>query len=243
MPKNPARRPSQKQSAKSNPQRQPPAASMLPAPAAASPKLNIARQASIVAVFGATGTGKSTFIKAELAGLPRPVLIFDPKHEYPDQAPSELVFLQRAGQFPVLTLRPSFNAELRERQFDRFCAAALCVARAMGRVSVVVDELHLVTAPGRAPRYWRELIETGRSLGVSIICASIRPAAVDKSLWTNLSKLRAGRLNFEDDCKVVANSLGVPWRDVMALKSADGRIEWIERDLLSGSTRRGNLTF
>lgn len=173
-----------------------------------------------------------------------PVLIFDPKHEYEGgNTPNELAFLKIAGTMPRSILRPSFDADLRIRQFDRFCAAALSVARARGGVTVLADELHLVSQPGRAPRYWRELIETGRALGVSVLCASIRPAAIDKSLWANATHVRCGRLNNEDDCKTIANTLSVPWRDLAALKSGAGRVEFIERDLLSGVTSRGNLTF
>lgn len=222
----------------------PQAPAAMPAPAAGRlPKINTAREACIVAAFGATGTGKSTFIKAELIRAPGPHLIFDPKHEYEGGAVDEVAFLQRAGVMPRMVLRPSFDADLRVRQFDRFCFAALSVARARGRVTVVADELHLVTAPGKAPRYWRELIETGRALGVSVYCASIRPAAVDKSLWVNATRIRAGRLNNEDDCRTVANSLGVPWRDLLTLKSGAGVVEFVERDLLTGATKRGQLTF
>lgn len=222
-----------------------PAPAALPAPAAGRvQKLDLAREACIVAAFGATGTGKSTFLKTALIRAPAPVLIFDPKHEYQGGvAASELEFLRTAGTMPRAILRPSFDAQLRERQFDRFCAAALAVARARGRVTVLADELHLVTAPGRAPRYWRELIETGRALGVVVLCASIRPAAIDKSLWVNATHIRCGRLNNEDDCRTVANSLNVPWRDLLALKSAGGVVEYVERDLGSGDTRRGRLNF
>lgn len=217
----------------------------MPAPAAGpGPKLDLARQACIIAAFGATGTGKSTFLKDALIRAPAPVLIFDPKHEYQGGvAASELAFLQTAGTMPRSILRPSFDADLRCRQFDRFCAAALAVARSRGRVTVLADELHLVTAPGKAPRYWRELIETGRAIGVTVLCASIRPAAIDKSLWVNATHIRCGRLNNEDDCRTVANSLNVPWRDLLALKSAGGVVEYIERDLGTGATKRGHIAF
>lgn len=217
----------------------------MPAPAAGpGQKLDLARQACIIAAFGATGTGKSTFLKHALIRAPAPVLIFDPKHEYQGGVEaSELVFLQGAGSRPRSILRPSFDADLRIRQFDRFCAAALAVARSRGRVTVLADELHLVSMPGKAPRYWRELIETGRAIGVTVLCASIRPAAIDKSLWSNATHIRCGRLNNEDDCKTVANSLGVPWRDLLALKSAGGVVEFVERDLGTGVTKRGQLTF
>lgn len=217
----------------------------MPAPVAGpSPRLDLTRQACIIAAFGATGTGKSTFLKNALIRASAPVLIFDPKHEYDGGVEaSELQFLAAAGARPRSILRPSFDADLRIRQFDRFCAAALAVARARGRVTVLADELHLVSLPGRAPRYWRELIETGRAIGVTVLCASIRPASIDKSLWVNATHIRCGRMNNEDDCKTVANSLGVPWRDLVELKSGAGIVEFIERDLQTGVISRGRHVY
>lgn len=149
----------------------------------------------------------------------------------------ETDFLTNIGTqtFGAYVLRPSFDAELRERQFDRFCTAALALARASGDVLSVIDELHLVTQAGRAPAGWRELIETGRKFGATVIAASIRPAAIDKSFWTNCTHVRAHRVNFADDQKTLANCVGVDQSEIAALTGH----AYIARNLLTGETTRG----
>jgi len=208
--------------------------------------IDVTRQARIVGAFGATGSGKSTFIKRLLPARPQgvPLMAFDPKREYAyvckayTDEPAFYAALNDGATacalWPVLG-----DPELRVRQFNRFCMAALSVARAKGGVCIVADELHLVTEPGNAPRGWRELIETGRALGVSIMAASIRPAAIDKSFWTNCTYVRACRLNYGADQKTLADCLNVPAADIAALSG----LQYIERDLLTGETNRGELKF
>ena len=164
-------------------------------------------------------------------------IVFDPGHEYGKSAfTCETDFLSAVNAGAgLLVLRPPFDPDVRARMFARFCAVGLAIARARGRCLVVIDELHLVTESGRAPGSWRELIETGRKFGVSIIASSIRPAAIDKSFWTNCTHVRSGRLNFGDDQKTLSNCLGVDQADIARLTG----YEFIARNLLTGETSRG----
>jgi hypothetical protein len=171
-------------------------------------------------------------------------MVFDAGHEYEggDCYTVELEFLKACDAMPALPVffRPSFDVELRGRQFDRFCAAGLAVARARGGCLVVVEELQRVTLPGWAPPHWRELIETGRKFGASIVAASQRPAMIDKGFFSNATMIRTGRLNFADDQATLAACLGV---DKAAIAALAGQ-EYIERDLLAGTPAKpGKLTF
>jgi AAA domain len=210
-----------------------------PAAPAIAPRPDVNAPASFIGVFGAPGSGKSTVIKKLLAQLGAPrLIIFDPGHEY-ENAPHhvrEAEFYEALNNGATwLTLRPSFDIELRARQFDRFCQAALAIARAKGSCAVVVDELHRVTAAGYAPEHWRELVETGRKFGVTAIAASIRPASIDKGFWSVATSVRAGRLNYTEDQKTLANVLNVPITDMQALTG----YQWIQRNMLDGSSTRG----
>ena len=208
--------------------------------------------ASIVGIFGASGSGKSAYVKQQLSPAVWPrsasVLVFDPGREYHNaiifDEESKLYGALNSGVLSAV-FRPSMDAATRARQFSRFCSAGLAVAQARGRCLVVVDELHLMTDSGNAPAGWQELVMTGRKFGVSIIAASIRPAAIDKAFWTNCTLVRCGRLLFADDQKTVGRALGVNADELAALKSPPGApgCDFIERDMLTGETRRGRLTF
>lgn len=201
---------------------------------------NVAARAQFVGVFGASGSGKSHFLKTALRADKSPrVLVFDPGHEYIDAMPfdDELKLWNwvNASKTFKCALRPSFDQSKRARQFDRFCAAVLAVARSRGSCAALVDELHLVTDNARPPAHWLELNQTGRKFNVSLYAASIRPAAVDKHFWTNLTYVRTGRLNFEDDQKTLANVLGVKVAEVANLTDHG----FIARDMLTGKRFSG----
>lgn len=184
-----------------------------------------------------------------------PIVIFDPKHEYGplDAIANEHNFLacvDRMNDHHAPTrfalLRPDFQGaaviERRIRSFDRFCRVALAIARHKGGCVVVVDELHLVTdsAHGGAPAGWLELVNVGRSFGVHVIAASIRPQSIDMDFRTSLTYIRAGRLGEEADCKKIASKLMIDWRELASLPNLD----YWERDMLNGTpATRGRLTF
>lgn len=138
------------------------------------------------------------------------------------------------------TLRPVRHVEQRREQFDRFCAVALAVAQWKGQCTVVTDELHLVTDAGDAPPHWLELVQTGRGFGVHLLAGSIRPQSIDMDFRTNMTYLRAGRLNEEADCRRVATALMIDWREIAQLP----QLEYFERDLLAGTpAQRGKIEF
>lgn len=108
--------------------------------------------ASNIAVFGASGSGKSTFIKRAIAkAKPARLLIWDPMQEYAEfgqvtQSLGELVAQIAAGgkrgKFS-LVYQPSSDEKTRAKQFDVFCGLAM----AAGQLVLVVEELKFVTKP------------------------------------------------------------------------------------------------
>ena len=222
---------------------------------AASGSPDVTKKAKLEGYFGASGTGKSTSIKRRLqaigAGRSTPLVVFDPKHEYPtgEGNGSEPEFLSTVNRMndkhaPTrwAVLRPPFDPKARERQFDRFCRVALAIAQAKGGCVIVVDEAHLVTDSSGPPPGWMELVNTGRAWGVHIIAASIRPQGVDMEFRSNLTYIRAGRLGEKADCERIAAKLGgsVAWEEIAALPNLD----YFERDLATGTpAERGTIEF
>jgi len=102
-----------------------------------------------------------------------------------------------------------------------------------------VDELSEFTTASEAPHEWRRLVKRGRKQGITILAAAQRPAEIDKTIWSNATLVRAGRLSFAADQAVIAAALDVDVDQVRAL----GSLDYLERDRNSGELRRGHLTF
>lgn len=194
--------------------------------------------ANIVAVMGASGSGKSLFIKAELKRLkPARLMVWDFKREYAEAGQvarnlSEVLQLARAPRFK-LVFQPSHDTATAKNQFDVFCR----IAYAAKRLVFVGEELAFVTNPSYAPPGWSMLTLAGRSEGLAIYGASQRPAAIDKNFFGNATTIRTGRLNFRNDIKVLADVLQVSQQQVQALQP----LQFIQRDMNTGKMTSGSV--
>lgn len=201
--------------------------------------------AKVVGVMGATGCGKSYYLRRMLARPARKrTLIWSPKEaidRYADLYASSVVCttasavlnaLKRAGKGPVhIVFVPTLNRKKDQALFGVVCKMAMLA----GNITVVAEEVHTVTMPSWAPDGWSELIMMGRGYGVEVFALSQRPASIDKDFFSNMSLLHVGRMNFDDDVKTCAKALRVPVADVANLTG----YQWIERNILTGITTKG----
>lgn len=170
-------------------------------------------KAKIVAVIGASGTGKSSYIKGELLKKYSRLLVWSPLEKTDNYAEfcggtvvrgkiTEFIAQLKAGTKAVVYV-PTGNGADEKRQFDLFCR---CVWEIEG-AHVLVEELSRVTMPSFAPPAWKNLSTGGRHQGLTIIGVSQRPANIDKDFLGNCTEIRCYRLNYGTDAKVMADSL------------------------------------
>lgn len=189
--------------------------------------------------MGASGSGKSLAVKTWLENSPPArLLIWDPMDEYGPYATRvptlrAMVDAMRAGREFKLRLVPSGDAAKVQERFAVFCA----LAYAAGELTLIVEELQLVTSPSRAPAEWSDCTLRGRHRGLVVIGVSQRPASVDKNFFGNATRVRSGRLNYADDVRCMANVLSVPEADIAALKP----LQYVERVMATGDVTRGEI--
>lgn len=193
-------------------------------------------QAEVVAVMGASGSGKSCFIKQQIGRRkPRRLIVFDPMGEYGDltRPVSSLGEMAREAKAKTFALSLKPQAARAADQFDMLCRIAYTAADCW----LVVDELSMVTKPGWAPPGWADCSMRGRHKGMTVIGASQRPASIDKHFFSNATVIRTGRLNFSADIKVLANVLHVDGAELSKLAP----LAFIQRDMQTGAVVRGTL--
>ncbi len=200
-----------------------------------------ANQAAIIAAMGASGSGKSLFVKGDLRRLRPPrLLIWSPledtdqyaKHGRLVDSMTDLRETVRAPRFS-LVYQPGGQFSSWPDQFDALCQ----IAFTLGNVVLVVEELGDVTKPHQAPEWWSRVTRQGRHRGMRVYGTSQRPAAVDKNFFSNASMVRSGRLNHRADVQTLAAVLRVKDDEVGALKP----LEFIQRDMLTGVVSRGKV--
>lgn len=198
--------------------------------------MGVSNRASIVAVMGASGSGKSASIKQQIRrGKPKRLIVFDPMGEYGNlAAPAgslQAVAASARGRAFAMSFRP--DAARAAAQFDLLCK----IAYAAGDCWLVVDELALVTKPSWAPPGWADCSMRGRHRGMTVIGASQRPASIDKHFFGNATLIRTGRLNFAADIKTLANVLHVEGAEISKLQP----LQFIERNMQTGAVQRGTM--
>jgi hypothetical protein len=200
----------------------------------------VAAKAHIEAVLGASGSGKSSYVKSLMQRkLPARLIVFDPEGEWGEfgtvtnRLDDVLQGAKAAGQKgPMRTVFvPSPDPATAVKQFDTICR----IAFHWERCTFIVDELKSVTSPSRSPVGWGMLTGRGRKRGIVIYGLSQRPASIDKDFLGNCNYVRSGRLTYSEDQRAVARVLGVPESEIGALPD----LGWIRRDMATGETKRG----
>lgn len=200
--------------------------------------------ASIEAILGASGSGKSAFVKQRLKReRPPRLLIWDPLREYAGHGAihrtvsgllDAMTTGGKGGNFR-LVFQPASDELQRVKQFNLFCAIAL----AAGNLTLIVEELRFVTRPSSAPLNWARCTMTGRHVGLSVVGTSQRPASIDKDFLGNCTSIHTGRLVYPVDIKNVADAMGVEPVLIEALKP----LAWLQKDMQTGEISGGRVRF
>lgn len=199
------------------------------------------KPARVWAVFGSSGTGKTAWVRQQLAKLkPARLMLWDPLGDYVQfgQAVDTLQQLVRLVDAPSFAVRfvPALGDPKRlAAEFAGFCR----VAWAAERCTVVVEELSRVTTPSQAPPAWSQITTAGRHRGLHVIGVSQFPAQVDKAFVGNATLIHSGHLANIRHRQAVAVEIDASPDDLRDL--AD--LEWIEWTRGTRGTKRGRLAF
>ncbi|MBY4945086.1 type IV secretory system conjugative DNA transfer family protein [Cupriavidus respiraculi] len=206
---------------------------------------NVAR---IIGVIGASGSGKSRWLKDGLRRMkPGRLLVWDPQDEYGEfgqvvtdtrELVEVLGGLGAADGFAIV-YQPGDDMSTYKWKFDLFCE----IAYQIERVCVVAEEVADVTSASYAPPYWSRLSRKGRHRAMTLFAVTQRPAVIDKTFLGNCTLIHCCRLNDKNDISVMAATLGVPVDDVRNLRADDaaGLFQYIERDMKTGAVAFGEL--
>lgn len=206
---------------------------------------NIAR---IIGVIGASGSGKSRWLKDGLRRMkPSRLLVWDPQDEYVQfgrvvtdmrELIEILAALGPEDGFRIV-YQPGDDMSTYKWKFDLFCE----IAYQIERLCLLVEEVADVTSASWAPPYWSRLSRKGRHRAMTMFAVTQRPAVIDKTFLGNCTLIHCCRLNDKNDIAVMANILGVPADDVRNLKADDEAdvFEFIERQMKTGQTGFGTL--
>lgn len=194
------------------------------------------REGKLYAVAGASRSGKTLWTAQQVARARR-LLVWDLLGEW-----SSRYRCARVATFDELVARIEQPARLAFHRpgmvedFETFCRLAFCWLR-LAPGALVIEETATVTHAGKAPPAWGDVVRMSLRYGVELYALTQRPAESDKTAFGNASVVHAGRFTLPRDRAAIAEYLDVPVAAVAALRP----LEWIERDHVTGITRKGRV--
>jgi len=169
---------------------------------------------SIVAVAGASQSGKSTWLRKERLEQASRLLVWDPRGEYPANMPNVERIDSKEDLFEACegsgSGRYAFVPSMKlHEDFHFWCLMAFHWGKYWPIVAVA-DETADVTSPNKAPDAWGQLLRKGKFYGSWIYGVTQSPTESDKTIW------------FNADEKVCFRVDGDHERDYMAKRFGDG---------------------
>lgn len=206
---------------------------------------NRANKASIHAVIGSTGSGKTTHVMQCIKrGKPSRLMIWDTKGEFAREGFAQAVHsisevariikAAGAGKFSI-AFQPKGDRDKFKRDFSRLCLLAFHAKN----VWLIAEELAEVTEAGSAVEGWRKATTQGRSEGLTIYGLSQSPAWIDKFFFGNCTTIRTGRVIQDAHVKTMAGVLGVAGSEIVGLQD----LEFINLQISPRNLTKGKIIF
>lgn len=189
----------------------------------------------VVGVAGAPQTGKSSWMRAQVEDHQRVNVFGDLRGDYraagftPVRGIRELVAKLKgnkgAGRYVYVGAVEDFNA---------WCYVVLrWIMYFPG--TAIADELAGPTHPGKAPRYWGELLRQVAGVGGVVYGCTQRMSESDSTIWGVADLLHCHRLVKRRDAESMADELNCTAEDLLGLPD----YAYIERESRSAQFRRG----
>ena len=164
-----------------------------------------------VLVVGKTGSGKTVFVKTELWNLYTSKVYHDPKHEersnkamilpfdpmtYPANNIDELIHLLNYGAKSIVYFPPiGFDEAGDMEDFNRVCEA--CYMH--GNIALFVDEVSFVSTSHKIPKWYKEILQRGRTRNVGAVSLTQRPKEIPNSVISESDHQFCFKLNLKTD--------------------------------------------
>ncbi|WP_432459408.1 hypothetical protein [Agarivorans sp. QJM3NY_25] len=173
------------------------------------------------AIIGYTGSGKTSFIKRHPFYTERPrVLAWDPEESYKGLRTYTTIkgFLAAVREAGYNDIRARLVMEPTTENFEAFCEIVWRVAHQAKPMLVIAEELSDVCSPGKASRFWGQILRKGRKYAIAAFSVSQRPQEIDKTCFSQSVFKWCGVLGSMADYKYMANVINVPVEELQKLQ-------------------------
>ena len=200
--------------------------------------LDTSREAFFALVVGASGTGKTHWLKERLADwskvYPR-IVIADPRGQFKDVRPA--VGIDTLGRWLHSGASGIRNVWARSVAERKYIGELVWL---FGDVLLIADEFSRYAA-GSKFRWpvWDRIVEEGRSYGISLVATTQRPTMIPVIVRANMTDVTAFRCRVKADAQWVSEFTGTPTADLLAMPRYECVTAGEHPDLIGGGNGSG----
>ena len=125
-----------------------------------------------------------------------------------------------------LAVNPDLDA------FEMFCRMVWAMADGTKQTIVIVEELADVAGPGKASQAWGTMVRVGRKYGLVLFPATQRPQEVDKTIFTQASRVWVGLVSNYDH-KYVQRNTGISVEQLESIAPESYRFYFVHGNEIS----------
>ena len=163
-----------------------------------------------ILIVGASGSGKSSFLRQEVDFKQSRIIAWDPDEDFPLPRVRDLKtftrLCQKSGFGPI---RVALTIDPNEENFEVFAGLAFALCHAAAPMDILADEIADVTRVAKASPNLGQLCRKVRKYGGRLLAATQRPQEADKTIFNQTKYKWCGALSSNAAYKHMAAEMDV----------------------------------
>lgn len=173
-----------------------------------------------ILIVGASGSGKSAFLRETVDFKQRRIIAWDPEEDYPlPRVRSLEAFLKLARKSGFGPIRCALTVAPTEENFEQFSAIAFALAHAAAPMTIIADEIADVTRVSKASFHWGQLCRKVRKYGGRLCAITQRPQEADKTIMNQVEYTWCGALKTTASAKYMAAEMGITLEKLQSIQN------------------------
>jgi hypothetical protein len=175
-----------------------------------------------IIIIGASGSGKSSFLREEVDFKQKRIIAWDPEEDY------KLPRVRDMKTFKAICRKSGFGAirvaltvNPTEENFEVFAAYVFAICHAKAPMDILTDEIADVTRVTKASPNWGQLCRKVRKYGGRLCAITQRPQECDKTIFNQVKFKWCGSLGSQASYKSMANEMDVPVNELKDLENIE----------------------
>lgn len=175
-----------------------------------------------IMIVGASGSGKSSFLRQEVDFKQSRIIAWDPEEDYKLPRVRDLkTFIALCKKAGFGKIRVALTVTPTMENFEQFAAFAFAIAHCKAPMTVIADEIADVTRVSKASPQWGQLCRKGRKYGIRLMAITQRPQEADKTIFNQTRLKWCGALSSLAAYKYMAGEMDVPIDEFKQLENIE----------------------